>query len=60
MFLALAYRSKWANEWAKEWFYMKNDSTAQADISGIVQSPTITSFGLRSQHAMLTSKPRLP
>jgi hypothetical protein len=24
LFLALAYRSKWLNEWAKEWFYMKN------------------------------------
>jgi hypothetical protein len=34
---------------------MKNDSTARADISGIIQSPIITSFGLRSQHAMLTS-----
>jgi hypothetical protein len=25
MFLALAYQSKWPNEWAREWFYMKND-----------------------------------
>jgi hypothetical protein len=43
MFLALAYRSKWA----KEWFYMKNDLTARADISGIIQSPIVTSFGFK-------------
>jgi hypothetical protein len=43
MFLALAYRSKWA----KEWFYMKNDLTAWADILGIIQSPIVTSFGFK-------------
>jgi hypothetical protein len=47
MFLALSYRSKWPNEWAKEWFYMKNDLTARADILGIIQSPIVTSFGFK-------------
>jgi hypothetical protein len=32
MFPALAYRSKWPNEWAREWFYMKNDLNEQTDI----------------------------
>jgi Rieske Fe-S protein len=47
MFLALAYRSKWPNEWAKVWFYMKNDLTAQVDIKGIIQTPVATSFGYK-------------
>jgi hypothetical protein len=47
MFLALAYRSKWLNEWVKEWFYMKNDLAARADISGIIQSSIVTSFGFK-------------
>jgi hypothetical protein len=47
MFLALACRSKWTNEWAKEWFYMKNDMNARADIKGIIQTPVATSFGYK-------------
>jgi hypothetical protein len=47
IFLALAYRSKWSNEWAKEWFYMKNDLTAWADIKGIIQIPIVISFGYK-------------
>jgi hypothetical protein len=47
MFVALAYRGKWPNEWAKEWFYMKNDLTARADISGIIQLPIAISFGFK-------------
>jgi hypothetical protein len=47
MFLTLAYQSKWTNDWAKEWFYMKNDLTVWADISGIIQSPIVTSFGFK-------------
>jgi hypothetical protein len=47
MFLALAYRSKWPNEWTKEWFYMKNDLTERVDISGIIQSPIVTGFILK-------------
>jgi hypothetical protein len=39
MFLALAYRSKWPNEWTKEWFYMKSDLKARPDIKGIIQTP---------------------
>jgi hypothetical protein len=45
MFPTLAYQSKWPNEWAKEWFYMKNDLIAWADISRIIQSPFATNFG---------------
>jgi hypothetical protein len=61
MFQALAYRSKWLNEWAKEWFYMKNDLAARADISSIIQSHIVTSFSfLKSRRAMPTSKLRLP
>jgi hypothetical protein len=36
MFLAPAYRSKWPNEWAREWFYMKNNLNEQPDIKGII------------------------
>jgi hypothetical protein len=46
-FPALAYRSKWANGWAKEWFRMKNDLTARDDISAIIKSPIVTSFGFK-------------
>jgi hypothetical protein len=45
MFLTLAYRSKWPNEWAKEQFYMKNDLTMWVDIKDIIQTPIVTSFG---------------
>jgi hypothetical protein len=44
MFLALAYRSKWPNEWAREWFYMKNNLNEWADIKGIIQTPIATCF----------------
>jgi hypothetical protein len=47
MFLSLAYRSKWPNEWAKEWFYMKNDLNERTDIKGIIQTPIVTSFGYK-------------
>jgi hypothetical protein len=47
MFLAFAYQSKWSNKWAKEWFYMKNDLPARVDISGIIQSPIVISFGFK-------------
>jgi hypothetical protein len=33
---APAYRSKWQNEWAREWFYMKNDLNGRIDIKGII------------------------
>jgi hypothetical protein len=36
LFLALAYQSKWPNEWAREWFYMKNDLNEQTDIKEII------------------------
>jgi hypothetical protein len=47
MFMALAYRSKWSNEWVKEWFYMKNDLTAWVDIKGIIHTSIVTSFGYK-------------
>jgi hypothetical protein len=37
----------WLNEWAKEWFYMKNDLTVRADITDIIQSPIVTSLGFK-------------
>jgi hypothetical protein len=45
MFLALAYQSKWPNEWAKEWFYMKNDMKEGPNIKGIIQTHIHTCFG---------------
>jgi hypothetical protein len=36
LFSALAYQSKWLNERAKEWFYMKNDLKEQPNIKGII------------------------
>jgi hypothetical protein len=47
MFVALAYRSKWSNEWAKEWVYMKNDLNARTDVKSIIQIPIATSFGYK-------------
>jgi hypothetical protein len=47
MFLALAYRSKWPNEWAKEWFYMKNNLKERAEVKDIIQTPIPTSFGYK-------------
>jgi hypothetical protein len=47
MFPALAYQSKWLNEWSKEWFYMKNDLAARANISDIIQPPIVTSFDFK-------------
>jgi hypothetical protein len=47
MFLALAYRSKWPHEWAKEWFYMKNNLKERANIKWIIQTPIHTCFGYK-------------
>jgi hypothetical protein len=47
MFPTLAYRSKRTNEWSKEWFYMKNDLAAWADILLIIQSPIVINFGFK-------------
>jgi hypothetical protein len=60
MFPALAYRSKWLNEWVKKWFYMKNDLTTRVDIKGIIQTPIVTRFGSKSRRAISTLMPRLP
>jgi hypothetical protein len=47
MFPALAYRSKWLNEWANERFYMKNDLKERVDIKDIIQTPIHTIFGYK-------------
>ena len=47
MFLSLPYRSRWVNEWAKQWFYMKNDLNARAGIKGTIQTLNATSFGYK-------------
>jgi hypothetical protein len=57
MFLTLAYRTKWPNEWTKEWFYMKNDLNEQTDITGIIQTHIVTSFRYKSQCVTSSSKP---
>jgi hypothetical protein len=44
MFLALGCCIKWPNDWAKEWFYMKNYWNERTHIKGIIQTPIITSF----------------
>jgi hypothetical protein len=41
--LALAYQSKWSNEW----FYMKNDLKERPDIKEIIQTPIHTCFGYK-------------
>jgi hypothetical protein len=46
-FLALAYRSKWSNTWAKKWFYMKNNLDKMEDIKDIIQNPIHPSFGFK-------------
>jgi hypothetical protein len=46
MFPALAYQSKWPNEWAGV-FYMKNDLKEREDIKGIIQTPIHTCFGYK-------------
>jgi hypothetical protein len=47
LFLALAYRSKWLNEWAKEWLFMNDDLEERANIKGIMQRPIRTCFGYK-------------
>jgi hypothetical protein len=47
MFLALAYRSKWSNEWAREWFYMKNGLNERTDINRIIQTRILTCSGYK-------------
>jgi hypothetical protein len=59
MFLAPTYQSKWLNEWAREWFYMKNDLNERTDIKGIIQTPIVTCFGYKNQHVISTLKLRL-
>jgi hypothetical protein len=59
MFSALAYRSKWSNEWAREWFYMKNDLNERTNIKWIIQTPILTCFGYKKLHIISTLKLRL-
>jgi hypothetical protein len=47
IFPALAYQSKWPNECAKEWFYIKNDLKERSDFKGIIQTPIHTCFGYK-------------
>jgi hypothetical protein len=55
---ALSYQSKWLNEWAKEWFYMKNNLKEHTDIKGIIQTPIHTCFGYKNRLVISTSKLR--
>jgi hypothetical protein len=56
MFPALAYRRKWPNEWAREWFYMKNDLNERTDIKGIIQTPIVTCFGYKKPKCYINFK----
>ncbi|KAL5651467.1 hypothetical protein ACJX0J_036925 [Zea mays] len=38
----------WPNEWANEWFYMKKDLDARANIKGIIHTPIATCFGYKN------------
>jgi hypothetical protein len=59
MFPALAYRTKWSNEWVREWFHMKNDLNERADTKGIIQTPIVRCFRYKKQCVISTSKLRL-
>jgi hypothetical protein len=59
MFLALAYRSKWANAWAKKWFYMKNDLKQREDIKNIIWTPIHPSLSSKGQLVIYISKLKL-
>jgi hypothetical protein len=56
MFLALVYRSKWLNAWAKEWFYMKNDLKEREDLKDIIQNPIHPSFGFKRLNCYINFK----
>jgi hypothetical protein len=56
MFLTLTYRSKWQNEWAKEWFYMKNDLNEQTNIKGIIRTLIVISFRYKKQTCYINFK----
>jgi hypothetical protein len=59
MFSALAYQSKWPNEWAKEWFYMKNDLNEQTDIKELFRLLLLQASDIKSQRVTSTLKLRL-
>jgi hypothetical protein len=41
------FRKRWPGAWMTEWFYVKNDLTAQEDIKSIIMRPIWQRFGLR-------------
>ena len=43
----LAYRTKWHEDWTKEWFYAEVDSEQREDVNGVPMSPLRISFGLK-------------
>jgi hypothetical protein len=41
------FRKRWPGAWMTEWFYVKNDLTAQEDVKSIIMRPIWQRFGLR-------------
>jgi hypothetical protein len=41
------FRKKWLGSWMKEWFYVKNDLSQREHITGIIQRPVWSRFGIR-------------
>jgi hypothetical protein len=41
------FRKRWPGAWMSEWFYVKNDLTAQENVKSIIMRPIWQRFGLR-------------
>jgi hypothetical protein len=41
------FRKRWPGAWMTEWFYVKNDLTAQENVKSIIMRPIWQRFGLR-------------
>jgi hypothetical protein len=41
------FRKKWPGSWMQEWFYVKVDLSQREDITGVIQRPIWSRFGIR-------------
>jgi hypothetical protein len=41
------FRKKWQGSWMQEWFYVKVDLSEREDITGVIQRPIWSRFGIR-------------
>jgi hypothetical protein len=57
-YLVPTFRKKWLGSWMQEWFYVKVDLSQREDITGVIQRPIWSLFGIRSrsQHLEMTCK----